>query len=92
MFEWLGWYNPVIPKWMSPADLARNGFNIDTSHVPFMDVKKLNVEESVDEFYTRNANFVKYALRKHEPEGKENKFWTDSIWGLELQDQVPHLH
>ncbi|XP_071093351.1 ubiquitin-associated and SH3 domain-containing protein B-like isoform X1 [Haliotis cracherodii] len=69
LFEWLGWYNPVIPKWMSPADLARNGFNIDTSHVPFMDVKKLNVEESVDEFYTRNANFVKYALRKHEPEG-----------------------
>ncbi|XP_041379415.1 protein UBASH3A homolog [Gigantopelta aegis] len=69
LFEWLGWYKPNVPKWISVEKLASFGYNVDPSYTPFMDIRNLNTDESHQEYYARSSNFTNYMVRKHEEEG-----------------------
>ncbi len=38
LFEWLGWYQSGLPKYMTPAEFKENGFKVCQSDVPIWPV------------------------------------------------------
>ena len=70
LFEWLGWYKPSVPKWIPVDQLASFGYSVDTSYMPFMDIRSLTTDESHQEYYARSSNFTNHVVRKHEQDGE----------------------
>ncbi|XP_025090980.1 protein UBASH3A homolog isoform X2 [Pomacea canaliculata] len=69
VFEWCGWYKAGLPPWMPPEQLAAAGFSVNTSYVPFIAARNLNLAENVEEYYNRCTSFSRHVARKHESEG-----------------------
>lgn len=58
LFEWLFWYPDQLPDWMSPDELAAEGYNIDLTYQPFVERSELlESGESCEQFYLR-SHFV----------------------------------
>ncbi|ESO97246.1 hypothetical protein LOTGIDRAFT_114998 [Lottia gigantea] len=69
LFEYLGWYHPIIPIWMKPEELHKQGFKINTGYTPFLAIKDMNLDESIQECYDRTANFSRFVVKKLPPDG-----------------------
>ncbi|XP_050410576.1 ecdysteroid-phosphate phosphatase [Patella vulgata] len=64
LFEWLGWYQPICPQWISPEDFSKNGYSVNTAYAAYLTVKNLNMDETVEECYNRGANFSRFVIKK----------------------------
>ena len=62
LFEWTGWYKDSSPDWMTPAELVANGFEVDTSYVPFLTTDEITYDETVEEYYARSHRLVEHLL------------------------------
>ena len=69
LYEWMGWYKKYVPKWYHPEQLKKLGFNIDTKYTAIIPKEKLNIEETVEQLYSRGYQISKTILKKHEPHG-----------------------
>ncbi len=70
LFEWLGWYQSGIPKFLTPAEMKEAGFNVRESYQPIWPINKYNVDESTEMYYDRCHCVTKEILKKHESEGR----------------------
>jgi ubiquitin-associated SH3 domain-containing protein len=57
LFEWLAWYQEAAPQWMTPSQLAENGYHINLEYKPLLGVNELlsKKTETCEEFYTRST-------------------------------------
>ncbi|KAK0058837.1 protein UBASH3A [Biomphalaria pfeifferi] len=69
LFEWLGWYKPILPIFMTPEELEVNGFAVDSSYTPYVQFESIPMTESVGEYYRRSHSFVNSVLKKHKVAG-----------------------
>ena len=76
MFEWLGWYQSSLPKFMSPMEFRENRFAVSTNHQPIWPGSKFNVHETTEQYYERCFHVTREILKKHEHEGEFN----DLLW------------
>ena len=70
LFEWLGWYQEGLPKWMNTKEFHDFGLKVGTSHTPIVPVSKLDLKETTEQYYNRCHLVSKELLKKHEKEGK----------------------
>lgn len=69
VFEFLGWYERGLPKFLSSEALVEFGFNIDTTYQPLLAVEQLQVDENYTDYYQRSFNITKYLTNVHQGEG-----------------------
>lgn len=69
IFEWLGWYQLGLPIWFTADELIERGYSVDRNYVSYMVPTQLYLDETVEHYYSRCADFTRYILKKHEPEG-----------------------
>nr|XP_970192.2 PREDICTED: protein UBASH3A homolog isoform X1 [Tribolium castaneum] len=66
LFEWMAWYPDGLPDWMTPAELAAAGYNIDLDYQPFVTVTELkDARETCEQYYLRNTFVTRGALNAH---------------------------
>lgn len=65
LFEWLGWYESGLPKFLTESERAVI-FNVNEDYKPIISRTELVAieKESLDEFYERNANATSEILSK----------------------------
>ncbi|XP_036359529.1 protein UBASH3A homolog isoform X2 [Octopus sinensis] len=68
LFEWLGWYQLGLPIWFTPDELIDHGYAVDRNYISYMVPTQLYLDETVEHFYSRCADFTRYILKKHEHE------------------------
>ena len=73
LFEWLGWYQNGLPRFMTPAELRDCGFNICTTHNPVWSYSKYNMQETTEQYYERCYQVTKEILKRHQAEGQQTK-------------------
>lgn len=57
LFEWCAWYPSELPQFLTPSELAADGFNVDLGYVPLATYEELETRykrENAAEFYERN--------------------------------------
>jgi len=72
LFEWGQWFiahNQRFPEWIKPGELQSFGYPIDLNYQPIMDRSKLNVYESLQDFYNRSHTVVRAILESKKTEG-----------------------
>ena len=69
VFEFLGWYERGLPKFLTNEALIEFGFNIDTAYQPLLAVDQLQVDENYTDYYQRSFNITKYLTNVHQSEG-----------------------
>ncbi|XP_030834282.1 ubiquitin-associated and SH3 domain-containing protein B isoform X2 [Strongylocentrotus purpuratus] len=69
LFEWLAWCKGGLPKWLSPAELATFGLNIDLSYKEKLTPSDLNQKENCQAYYKRSENFVREVLKECSDDG-----------------------
>ncbi|XP_041470818.1 ubiquitin-associated and SH3 domain-containing protein B-like [Lytechinus variegatus] len=69
LFEWLAWCKGGLPKWLSPAELATFGLNIDLSYKEKLAASDLNQKENCQAYYKRSENFVREVLKECSDDG-----------------------
>ncbi|CAG5129596.1 unnamed protein product [Candidula unifasciata] len=67
LFEWCGWYRPILPNFMTPQELVKCDFPVDTTYRAYVNVEEINVLESVEDYYMRSYSVTQYILGKHKP-------------------------
>lgn len=66
LFEHFQWYNDDLPVWLTPQELVKAGFNIDTNYKSLKDEKHLkDAHESYEDFCARNADITKTILNSY---------------------------
>jgi hypothetical protein len=68
LFEWTG-HTSVVPRWISPEDLARQGYAIDTTYIPQVPRDKLEDGESIGNLYARSTETSRQILKLYESKG-----------------------
>lgn len=63
LYQWTRWCNGVLPNFLNIKEYADVGFPVDTSYIPFSDVKTLSMKESLEEFYARSYDIIKKILQ-----------------------------
>ncbi|CAL1539244.1 unnamed protein product [Lymnaea stagnalis] len=69
LFEWLGWYKPHMPTFMTPEELADCGLAIDTTYTSSIKFDMIPVSESVADYYRRSQSFVNHVLKRTKQAG-----------------------
>lgn len=69
LFEWVGWYQNGIPKFMSLQELHAAGHAVNLNHNPIWPLAKYNIQETAEQFYDRCYQVTKEILKRHESEG-----------------------
>ncbi|KAL5015785.1 hypothetical protein ScPMuIL_005374 [Solemya velum] len=69
LFEWLGWHQLGIPKFLPNNELLELGYNIDIAYKPHYTMEKLNPSETVEDYYRRSGLVVKNIVKNHEHQG-----------------------
>ncbi|XP_005099706.1 protein UBASH3A homolog [Aplysia californica] len=69
LFEWLGWYKPNAPIFISPQELSLFGYPVDPEYSPHQRFANIKVYESTEDYYMRSHSFAQYILRKLKPDG-----------------------
>ncbi|XP_015591028.1 protein UBASH3A homolog isoform X2 [Cephus cinctus] len=59
LIEWLAWYPNGLPTWMSPDELVKAGFNVDTNYEPIVKTKELPQRENAAQYYERSFELIK---------------------------------
>lgn len=62
LFEWTGWFADFMPKWLTVPEFAENGYKVDSSYAPFMDVSEIVGSEEKDEYYRRTHRLILHLL------------------------------
>jgi len=62
LFEWMGWFREIMPRWMTVDEYLENGFNMEKSYLPFIKISDLSVDEGCDELYHRSHRFLQHIL------------------------------
>jgi len=61
----IGWYlNGNMPTWMTPEELIKAGFNVETNYIPLIPRNELKDGESVDQYYDRSYKLIQHLLEK----------------------------
>lgn len=68
LFEWTG-HTSVVPRWISPDDLSKQGYPIDSHYSPQVPKDKLEDGESISNLYARSTETTRQILKLHEKEG-----------------------
>ncbi|XP_062590961.1 ecdysteroid-phosphate phosphatase-like [Saccostrea cucullata] len=68
LFEWTGHTN-VVPRWISPEDLSKQGYPVDTSYLPQVPRDKLEDGESISNLYARSTETSRQILKLYESKG-----------------------
>lgn len=69
LFEWTG-HTSVVPRWISPDDLSKQGYPIDSHYSPQVPKDKLEDGESISNLYARSTETTRQILKLHEKEGQ----------------------
>ena len=69
LFEFLGWYERGLPKFLTTEALVDFGYNIDLSYKPLLPVEHLQVDENYTDYYQRSFNITKFLTNVHQNEG-----------------------
>ena len=90
LFEWLGWYQTGIPKFMSLTELRENGYNINAHYSPVWPISKYNVHETTEQYYERCHLVTQEILRRHEHEGWSSffKIFIGPFFKIWISDRV----
>lgn len=70
LYEWLGWYQGGIPRFLSVSELIEWGFPVDASYTPILPTSKYNMQETTEQHYERCFQTTRDILRRHENEGR----------------------
>ena len=70
LFEWLAWYQDILPMWMTLEELQEAGYNINMDYKPIIKVEEMtDVNESCENFYTRSAYISETVINKTQHQG-----------------------
>ncbi|ELU07750.1 hypothetical protein CAPTEDRAFT_193119 [Capitella teleta] len=69
LFEWLGWYQSGIPRFLTLPELTEWGFCVDATYSAILPTSKYNMQETTEQHYDRCYQTTKDILRRHENEG-----------------------
>ena len=80
LFEWLGWYQAGVPKFMSLQELREVGYSVNLGYQPVWPFSKFNLQETSEQFYDRCYQVTKEILVRHEVEGNDNFTDFQALW------------
>ncbi|XP_074640744.1 ecdysteroid-phosphate phosphatase-like isoform X2 [Tubulanus polymorphus] len=65
LFEWLGWYKPTIPEFLTLDELMDNGFKVNRSYEPVWDDSQFDIYENIEMYYNRCHLTTELILEKY---------------------------
>lgn len=66
LFEWMGWYQPLVPNWLKPETFVQNGYAVDSTYKPISSFDILTLDETVEDYYNRCGYVSKQITHRHE--------------------------
>ncbi|KAJ8035382.1 Ubiquitin-associated and SH3 domain-containing protein B [Holothuria leucospilota] len=69
VFEWLAWCKGILPKWLTVAEMAAFGLNVDKTYTEFLKTSRLDLKESSDAYFKRCSMLGKHILEKYSDQG-----------------------
>ncbi|VDP11985.1 unnamed protein product [Onchocerca flexuosa] len=65
LYEWMYWCRNSIPSWMTPEELNRLGYPINSYYIPLLKPNDLCINETLNDFYERSFALVRKILSIH---------------------------
>ncbi|CAJ0945093.1 unnamed protein product, partial [Mesorhabditis belari] len=64
LYEWMQWCRMGRPSWMSPQELSKLGYPVNTQYTPIQRDDALRMEENLYNYYERSFQIVQEIIRK----------------------------
>ncbi|XP_014678843.1 PREDICTED: protein UBASH3A homolog [Priapulus caudatus] len=69
LFEWMGWYKARRATFMTPAEFADAGYNVDVAYCALVDERQLATAETLADYYARSERATRHAVAHAAAEG-----------------------